>query len=598
MLESIKIGNFKSISTPQKISNLGNINVLIGENDSGKTTFLEFLWLISEVSNISQIEMRRFIEGNHVINIKNNFNKVKELSQKAREEEFFYNKDISKPITAEFAFKIPEEGERYFNKNVLGDKETLQRQISDLNTFKLEIEFPNFAKGRFKNIFWGNLALAQPENTRKLLDVTQYLRRPNHPKKYQSGSLSSFYNSFVLKIIQDSLKNITSCYIPSQRKIESQVIAHDERVDIKGSFLKRELYRLFHGVPKEEKKYDKVLELFYKITNKKIHPKPHVAKNNIVEIVFKSGDALIDIENSGFGYYQILNIVYNLVMSDANIILIDEPEISLHPQAQARLLKSIKNISEKLNKKFFISTHSPYFIDLEKMENIYKFSKKSSGTIVNQIDNTDLIKRLRDKKERIFYFRFRELFFMTKAIFAEGLEDVDFFLKFNKNNGQIINEAEEIFFQIRGCNPEVFKILNIICEELEIKRCFIYDFDYLLKNREAMFLKAISKISKKFKKLAERWKKVKSGQKKKKREIRDKFFEIWNKKFYEYINTPAINRLIESEKKKGIFIQPFREVGVLKDKVIKNDKLTKEYLTKMFEEIEGRLQTDNKKNPE
>lgn len=42
------------------------------------------------------------------------------------------------------------------------------------------------------------------------------------------------------------------------------------------------------------------------------------------------------------------------------LILIDEPEISLHPEWQANYIKLIENIFEKVDCKFVIATHSPY----------------------------------------------------------------------------------------------------------------------------------------------------------------------------------------------------------------------------------------------
>ena len=65
---------------------------------------------------------------------------------------------------------------------------------------------------------------------------------------------------------------------------------------------------------------------------------------------------------AGDGYINIFNIVDALYDStEDNIIIIDEPEISLHPDLQRRLFKLLVEYSK--DKQIIVSTHSPYFVD-------------------------------------------------------------------------------------------------------------------------------------------------------------------------------------------------------------------------------------------
>lgn len=45
------------------------------------------------------------------------------------------------------------------------------------------------------------------------------------------------------------------------------------------------------------------------------------------------------------------------------VVLIDEPEISLHVNAQERFIENIEEISRMNNLRFIIATHSPFVID-------------------------------------------------------------------------------------------------------------------------------------------------------------------------------------------------------------------------------------------
>lgn len=65
---------------------------------------------------------------------------------------------------------------------------------------------------------------------------------------------------------------------------------------------------------------------------------------------------------AGDGYINIFNIVDALYdSSENNVILIDEPEISLHPDLQRKLFSLLVEYSK--DNQIIVSTHSPYFVD-------------------------------------------------------------------------------------------------------------------------------------------------------------------------------------------------------------------------------------------
>jgi predicted ATP-binding protein involved in virulence len=69
------------------------------------------------------------------------------------------------------------------------------------------------------------------------------------------------------------------------------------------------------------------------------------------------------------------------------VILIDEPELSLHPSWQNRVLKIYENFAIKNNCQVIIATHSPHIIGSAKNEYIRILRKKEDGTI-EAIDNS------------------------------------------------------------------------------------------------------------------------------------------------------------------------------------------------------------------
>ena len=83
-------------------------------------------------------------------------------------------------------------------------------------------------------------------------------------------------------------------------------------------------------------------------------------------------------------------------IEDNTIVLIDEPEISLHPEWQQRILEFYKNINS--SNQYIFSTHSPHIVSCCKREELIVLYKESDGKInINKtIDNpyalpTDLL---------------------------------------------------------------------------------------------------------------------------------------------------------------------------------------------------------------
>ena len=72
----------------------------------------------------------------------------------------------------------------------------------------------------------------------------------------------------------------------------------------------------------------------------------------------------LNIVNIGYGVSQVLPILFNLYTQNSTFITIQQPEVHLHPKAQAAIGNIFFDLSvgEK-RKKFIIETHSDYIID-------------------------------------------------------------------------------------------------------------------------------------------------------------------------------------------------------------------------------------------
>ena len=114
--------------------------------------------------------------------------------------------------------------------------------------------------------------------------------------------------------------------------------------------------------------------------------------------------------------------------SESVYLLIEEPELYLHPHAQNALASSLRDIALTPHHQVFLSSHSPQFIDMSEYRNIAIVEKPNSsvGTCIRQ-SNAILFDgdANRDRKNSFNLGHWinperAEMFFARKVIFVEG----------------------------------------------------------------------------------------------------------------------------------------------------------------------------------
>ena len=134
----------------------------------------------------------------------------------------------------------------------------------------------------------------------------------------------------------------------------------------------------------------------------------------------------------GEGIVSIFVIVDALYDSKpGDVIIIDEPELSLHPSLQKRLSKLFIEYSK--DRQIIISTHSTYFIDIDALSNgaaLVRVTSGGEGTKIYQLSDSskNLISNLAKGNlynPHTWGLDAREFFFQEDGIIlVEGQEDV------------------------------------------------------------------------------------------------------------------------------------------------------------------------------
>lgn len=80
-------------------------------------------------------------------------------------------------------------------------------------------------------------------------------------------------------------------------------------------------------------------------------------------------DAAFNLVDVGYGVSQILPIIVDVLRAEEEgTFLLQQPEVHLHPQAQAELGSFLATLATTTGKRFVVETHSDYLVDRIRMD--------------------------------------------------------------------------------------------------------------------------------------------------------------------------------------------------------------------------------------
>lgn len=171
------------------------------------------------------------------------------------------------------------------------------------------------------------------------------------------------------------------------------------------------------GWPKAFKLFSNKFNLFFpeiKTPSKLFHE-----KKDWVETTVKEYGQPRTIERLGLGFRHLFILLLYYFHPRYDVILIDEPEIHLHPQMIKRLFDLFQeNIAEK---QIFLTTHSPLFVQPEALSQVFRtVQDKEKGTHFHMLQN-DIIDTGRLEQE--LNADNCEMFFADRVLLVEGVSD-------------------------------------------------------------------------------------------------------------------------------------------------------------------------------
>ena len=306
MLKELEIKNFRKFNN-LKIDNLKRVNLILGSNNSGKTSILEAIFTYCCGLNVDPIITNVAVRG---------------------------------------------------DKDIYGSYDFIEKVISIFHN-RNNLEFKIKGRDMYGNIneFTNSVTLGSIYNSMVSNDYNN-VSINNNINRVLEWDIADVYNNKIKKIIEhnilDSLNN--QILVPPNMNAKfNDILSHrnqKENTSIYASLKRSSIFNEF----KENMK-----EVFGDIEDIDSIPYPD-GSSAPVSIKYKNKD-LLPLYNFGDGHQRWFYILGNMMIKPNSIFCIEEIDSTFHYGAQRDLSKNIMKYSKKFNSQVFITSHSIEFVD-------------------------------------------------------------------------------------------------------------------------------------------------------------------------------------------------------------------------------------------
>ena len=380
VIKNITIKNlFNSKDYEIDFSNDKNVSILIAPNGFGKSTIFNLINFIYNPSlelleKISVIPFDLFtinFTNGGIINLKRNKNEVADefkkynfslsgkLSENGRQTSVNIYSFFVEPLLEEYDLNKISSVVSNGIKNIFAN--TTQK-INPLRGFYLPLKRLEITRGEKEQL----KELNSHKNNEKLADIVS---------NAENLTKISVFNYFVANIV--NIDNRYKTHLKTYKELESFLKVNPHNEKIKNMFEKsKDFIQNTTDQAAEIKERKKQLDLFCKIYNERNKQSGKTLSFNNKGFVIKNGKNIIPLENLSDGEKNDFLIFYHLIFSTKSLkkvsnlnlkhyslIIIDEPEVSLHIEWQKTWLDYVLQICKSKKVQVIISTHSPYIVN-------------------------------------------------------------------------------------------------------------------------------------------------------------------------------------------------------------------------------------------
>lgn len=454
-ISSIEIQGLRGINKKTEVKFKEGINVIIGPNNSGKSTIIKALDLVFGRGN-KTISIDDFNKNLDIESLKVNPPSISiTVNIVESESEDDYSEDlvtvatwltkIEKPYNAQLTYEC------YLSKKEVDNYRTTMASIksSDLQDYWNEIKY-NYQRKYVSRVLVGN---------------------PAHENVLDSESINKFDFQF-LSAIRDVerdmfsgrnslLKEVIDFFIDYEIKTDAELSVDEKKKELKSKRIEfsKDAQTLITQLQTRMKAGKKHMLKYAEDTGASYENMKPDFDGRILDTELYSALKLI-VENetgvkipayqNGLGYNNLIYISLLLAKMQKNasgeylgsnakvysMLAIEEPEAHLHPNMQYKFLKFLSQNKEKEVRQVFITTHSPNITAATNLKDLVVLSKENGVLSVsypgesfsNSTDDQESLKYI----QRFLDVTKSDMFFANGVIFVEGISEQLLIPQFSK----------------------------------------------------------------------------------------------------------------------------------------------------------------------
>lgn len=379
------------------------ITIIAGENNSGKSTIGKALFSVFNALN----------------NIKDKYNKDRYASLESILKRFY--------LTVYFEYSIDQISQELFKPNT--DESQLIQKLLGLtskgNDLKFDIE--SILKLGFSDVLLNSMDIDSWEELIQEIIVVLSVEIKKYINFTISEQLKSEFNQQIVNVFEETSGDILVeqgkqniiINIDSNNTISTKIAQWNditvEPIYIDNPFIIDDVFTgPFINFSTYKNHRNNLLAQL--LTSKPINKIDNIVNSNklnsIMESINKILPGTLDISEGGLSYFYnekrldaknlstgiktfavIKRLILNGYISTNGIVILDEPEIHLHPEWQLVLAELIVLLQKEFNLHILITTHSPYFLNaIEVYVAKYKINNKCKYYLSNLIKNDKYVK--------------------------------------------------------------------------------------------------------------------------------------------------------------------------------------------------------------
>ena len=304
MLKTLKIENFRCFQTFE-LQQLGKLNLLVGTNNSGKTSILEAVQLLTSQSNLESLREVMLGRGEYILNDERGGSRELDVRH------LFYSHEVD--VGSRFSIFSGDHN----------DPEGITVSVEHTEQLSLLEDFREFVLV-IKWLGQENEIISLPLSSKKGLPL-DYVRRVRR----------NFKNSAV------RTQFVTSSSLTTEEMIElfDQVVLTPEE------------YLVTEALQTIEPSIERIAP----ISSEKYR---YTGSRSGFVVRLSNGDQRIPIGSMGDGIWRMLGLTLAIVNARNGYLLVDEIDTGLHFSAMSDMWKLIWETAKRLNVQVFATTHN------------------------------------------------------------------------------------------------------------------------------------------------------------------------------------------------------------------------------------------------